>query len=253
MIQSNNTYWLVLLFTISIIPRFITGDSTGFFYVADTNNVIIKIDSTGKQWFRYNEVTNGPLYSIDASNPFKTLVFYKQQQLIQTLDNNLGNIGAIQLRKYNLLNITAIARASDNNIWLYDALEMNIKKINEAGKVILNGPDIFQLTRHIPQITFLKEENHKLFLCDSTSGVLVFDEYLNFERTFMLPGIRDFQIINQSLINLQDDTLKEINLTTKQITKDSIYTTRGFLSAYVYRKFLITKEQNGVSLYRITE
>jgi hypothetical protein len=247
------TYSLVLLFTLPITARYITGDSAGFFYIVDNNNVITKIDSTGKIWFRYNDVTNGNIYSVDASNPFKTIVYFKQQQLIQTLDNNLGVINTIQLRKINLLNTTAVARASDNNIWLYDAMEMNIKKINDAGKIITASPDLFQLTGHIPQITFIKEENHKLFLCDSTSGVIVFDEYLNYERTISIAGISDFQIINQSLTNIKHNIITEINLTTKTQQTDTLSTAKPFISAYIFRKFMIAKEQNGVSLYRISE
>lgn len=249
--QSSVTYWFVLLFTINITPRFITGDSTGFIYIADENNSIIKMDSTGKQWFRYNDVTNGNIYSIDAANPFKTLVFYKQQQLVQVLDNNLGNISAIQFRKYNLMNVSAVARASDNNIWLYDAMEMAIKKMNDAGKIIITSPDLFQLTGHIPQITFMKEENHKLFLCDSTSGVIIFDEYLNYERTIPLPGLTSFQIIHQSLISFNNNIKTEVNLLTKETYKDTIKTDHPFSSAFLLRKFLIAKEQNAVSLYRI--
>ncbi len=245
-------YHFLLLLTLPITARYITGDSTGFFYIADENNSIIKIDSTGKEWFRYSDITQGNIYSIDASNPFKTLVFYRQQQVIQILDNNFGLAGTIQLRKNNLLNINAAARASDNNIWIYDALDMSIKKINDFGKPLSTGADLFQLVGHIPQVTFMKEENHKLFVCDTTTGILLFDEYLNYERTIPIKYIDRLQVINQSIMYLSDNMLTEFNMNSRTERTDSIKTERPFRSAFLFRKFMIAQEQNAVSLYRIT-
>jgi hypothetical protein len=245
-------YHFILLLTLPITARYITGDSTGFFYIADENNSIIKIDSTGKEWFRYSDITQGTIYSIDAANPFRTLLFYRQQQVIQILDNNLGLSNTIQLRKNNLLNISAVARASDNNIWIYDALDMSIKKINDYGKPVSSGADLFQLVGHIPQVTFIKEENHKLFVCDTTTGVLLFDEYLNYEKTIPLKHVERLQIINNSIMYFSNNVLTDYNLNSLMGQTDSINTARPFRSAFLYRKCLIALEQNAVSLYRIT-
>lgn len=242
---------LILILTLPIAARFITGDSTGFFYIADNQHVIRKIDSTGKEWFRYSDITNGSIQSIDASNPFKTLIFYRQQQVIQILDNNFGLVNTIQLRRNNMLNVMAVARASDNNIWLYDALDMSIKKINDFGKPVSVGADVFQLTGHIPQVSFMKEENHKLFVCDTTLGVLVFDEYLNYERTIPMPSVNRLQVVNQSLLHVKGNTLIQYDLLSRIEKRDSMLLNQPVQSAFLVKRFLIAQEENQVSLYRI--
>ena len=245
-------YRFVLIITLPIAARYVTGDTTGFFYIADQNNAITKIDSAGNKWFRYSDITNGNIYSIDASNPFRSIVFYKQQQVIQILDNNLGLVSTIQLRKNNLMNISATARSSDNNIWLYDAVDMNIKKINDYGKLVAVSADIFQLVGHTPQITFMTEENHKIFVCDTTSGIIVFDEYLNYEKTIPIKPKTQIQVVNQSLFYIEHNQITEYNLTTKAEQTDTLQDIRTFQSALLFRKFMITQEQNAVSLYRLT-
>ncbi len=70
----------------------------------------------------------GKIYSIDASNPLKILVYFRDFATIVVLDRLLTVRNTIDLRKQNIYQAQAVATSYDGNIWVYDELESKLKK-----------------------------------------------------------------------------------------------------------------------------
>jgi hypothetical protein len=94
----------------------------------------------------YNNVRKfGKVHSIDVSNPLKVLLYYKDFSSIVVLDRLLSARSTIVLRRKNILDVTAIGQSFDNNIWVFDAFDNKLKKIDDEGNILLETPDLRQV------------------------------------------------------------------------------------------------------------
>ncbi|MEJ7681254.1 MAG: hypothetical protein WKG06_26085 [Segetibacter sp.] len=106
-----------------------TTDNLGNIYLLNFVNQIKKVNERGDSIAVYNDVRRyGKIYSIDATNPLKVLVFYKDFSAIVVLDRLLNARTAIDLRKQNILQVSTVTSSYDNNIWVFDELDSKIKK-----------------------------------------------------------------------------------------------------------------------------
>ena len=64
---------------------FINSDASGYIYLIKKDE-IIKINSKGKELFRYSNKSIGEISGFDISNALRPLVFYAQQSKIIILD-----------------------------------------------------------------------------------------------------------------------------------------------------------------------
>ena len=55
---------------------------------------------------------------IDATNPLKILVYYREFTTIIELDRFLNIVNTIDLRNQNILQAKAVGLAYDNNVWV---------------------------------------------------------------------------------------------------------------------------------------
>src|SRR4051812_5566844 len=105
-------------------------DNIGNIYLVINNEQLKKLDVNGDSIAVYNDVKRyGKISSVDASNPFKVLVFYKESSTIVILDRLLSVKNIVDLRKNHIQQVKAIRLSYDNNIWLYDEAEGKIRKV----------------------------------------------------------------------------------------------------------------------------
>ncbi len=155
----------------------------------------------------YNDVRRyGKIYSIDATNPLKVLVFYKDFAAIVVLDRLLNARAVIDLRKQNILQVTAVTSSYDNNIWLYDELDNKIKKIDENGNVLLESTDLRQVFDSVPLPVIMFDRDGQLYLYDPGKGLVVFDYYGAKKNNYQVLHVSDLQVIDKNTITARDST-----------------------------------------------
>ena len=178
-----------------------TTDNLGNIYLLNENNQVKKIDENGDSLAVYNDVRRyGKIHAIDASNPLKVLVFYKEFSTIVVLDRLLNVRNTIDLRKQNMLQVSAVTSSYDNNIWLFDELESKLKKIDDNGRVINESVDLRQAMDKAPVPQSLFDRDGMLYLYDSTKGLMVFDYYGALKQTHTLPVIHDLQVLDKNKV-----------------------------------------------------
>lgn len=178
-----------------------TTDNLGNIYLLNENNQVKKINEKGDSLGVYNDVRRyGKIHAIDASNPLKVLVFYKEFSTIVVLDRLLNVRNTIDLRKQNMLQVGAVTVSYDNNIWLFDELESKLKKIDDNGRVISESVDLRQAFDKAPSPQSLFDRDGMLYLYDSAKGLLVFDYYGGLKRTHTLPVMHDLQVIDKNTV-----------------------------------------------------
>ncbi len=182
-----------------------TTDNLGNIYLLNATNQIKKVSETGDSIAVYNDVKRyGNIYSIDATNPLKVLVFYKDFATIVVLDRLLNARAVIDLRKQNILQVTAVTSSYDNNIWLYDELDNKFKKIDENGNVLLESNDFRQVFDIVPIPTNMYDRDGQLYLYDPAKGLLVFDYYGAKKNDYQLLHLSDLQVIDKNTITARD-------------------------------------------------
>ncbi|MEO7768060.1 MAG: hypothetical protein ABIS01_11565, partial [Ferruginibacter sp.] len=115
--------------TTFVLNKTIPGDFSYFnvdnldniYLVNNSSNQLKKLDANGDSVGVFNNVRKyGKLFSIDATNPLKLLLYYKNFATIVVLDRFLNVRNTINLGKKNIFKVKTIATSYDNNIWLFD-------------------------------------------------------------------------------------------------------------------------------------
>lgn len=233
-------------------PVFGVTDNQRNFYVVDNRNTLFKIDSLGNELFRYHR-QSGAVTNVDATNPFKLLLYYPSSQTIVITDNTLSLASTIELQPLGLTQVTSVCRSSDDNIWLFDASDFRLRKVDNSGNVVREGSDLLQQTGFAPDVSFMLEHEQKVYLCDSVRGILVADLYGNYEKTIPIKGLKRFQFVNNQLAYFIDSKLWFYDLRTAQSDSLSINGVEPFHQAVCNKDRLLTLGQNRLSLYRVAK
>lgn len=208
--SSDITYQLVR--EMNVQPEMVSVDNLNQIYLLTPDNELIKYTSNGQEAFRFNNNRLGDLTHIDASNPFNLLLYYGNFSNILILDRTLNPSVQLNLFELNFTQINAVGLANDNNVWVFDDLNFQLKKINQKGEIIVQSDNLnFALNRPV-RPNFLLEREQKVFLNDPQIGILVFDIFGQFEKIIDFKGLNHFQVIEQQLLYFQDGKLYSFNL-----------------------------------------
>lgn len=203
--QDAATLKLSLVRNVSQDVKDFTTDNLGNIYLLTPTNQVKKIDDKGDSVAVYNDVKRyGKIYSIDATNPLKILVYYKDFSTIIVLDRLLNVRATIELRKQNILQANVIAGSYDNNIWVYDELDSKLKKIDDNGNVLLESTDFRQAFDSVPTPVALYDRDGQLYLYDPRKGLLVFDYYGAKKNNLQLLHLSDLQVLDKNTITGRD-------------------------------------------------
>ena len=176
-------------------------DNLGNFYLVGRQQQIKKISSTFDSIGLFNDKRNlGKLYSIDVSNPLRVLLFYKDFASIIILDRFLNVRTLLNLRNVQIQQVSAITQSYDNNIWVYDELDNNIKKIDESGRVLLRSPDFRVLFDMPPQPKYLQDLNRYLYAYDSSKGLLLMDYFGAYRNLIPYTGWQNIHGISKGIV-----------------------------------------------------
>lgn len=183
-------------------------DNLGNLYLVDDQQRIKKLNNRYDSVGTFNEVrTVGTLHSIDVSNPLRIILWYKDFGTLLLLDRFLQVKSSIDLRNIGLLQCNAIAQSYDNNIWVYDDLSAQIKKINEEGKVLLESPDMRVLYDVPPHPHELADLNRNLYAYDADNGLLICDYFGAVQKRLPYKGWKNLQGFGRGLLATNEDVL----------------------------------------------
>ncbi|HXB91531.1 MAG TPA: hypothetical protein VNU72_04545, partial [Puia sp.] len=168
-----------------------TVDNLGNIYLLNKDNQLKKLNANGDSLAVFNDVRRyGKIATIDATNPLKVLVYYREFTTIIELDRYLNIINTIDLRNPNLniLQAKAVGLAYDNNIWVYDEQDAKLKRVGDDGSLVDQTTDFRQLFDSTPEPAVIRDQGGLVYLYDPTRGVYVFDHYGMLKTHMVLPG-----------------------------------------------------------------
>ena len=178
-----------------------TADNLGNIYVLNKDNQLKKLGPNGDSLAVFNDVRRyGKIATVDATNPLKILVYYREFTTILELDRFLNIINTIDLRKQNILQAKAVSLAYDNNAWVYDELDARLKRIADDGSLVDQTSDFRQLFDAAPDPSVIRDQGGLVYLYDTAKGVYIFDHYGTLKTHIDLPGWMDFDVVDKNLV-----------------------------------------------------
>ena len=197
-----------------------TANNLGELYIINTNNQLKKLNEKGDSVGVFNQVTKyGKLTFVDAQNPWKTILFYQNFSTIVLLDKYLNVLTNINLRRQNIFSVKAVASSYDNKIWLYDEQENKLKKIDDAGKVLLETVDFRQLFDSVPSPKIILDRDGFVYLYDPKKGIYVFDYYGTFKNKIPFLNWKDIAVIGKNIYGFDDSNLYKYSLGSLDVKK----------------------------------
>lgn len=230
-----------------------TVDNLGNIYVVTTTNQIKKINKNFDSVAVFNNKKKlGNVSLIDASNPLKILVFYKDFSTIVVLDRFLNVQQTIDLRKQNIFQVKAIALSYDNNIWLFDELDACIKKIDEQGKIIFSSTNFRMLFDEYESPTNLFDNKGLLYLYSAKKGWLIFDYYGALKNKIEILNWENVGVFEETLIGTKHNRLFKSSPKTLSLKEISIKGSVGIFKKILFQKnSFFTLDNNGIKTFAI--
>ncbi len=197
--------------------RLITGDQLGNFYLVEKNNVI-KYDREGKRINQYNNQRYGKIMSIDATDPYKILLWYEDFRVIVILDNQLSeNASPIDLQFTDFDQPTLACRAYNTGIWLYDQLLFKLYRLTLSLEEVHSTGNLTQILGYKMQPNFMKEYNNTLYVSNPETGILVFDQYGTYVKNILIKGLDQFQVTEKAIYYIEDGLIKKYRIRDREI------------------------------------
>jgi len=185
------------------------------------NAEIIKINLFDTQRKTYSNNLFGEITGIDTSDPFRIIIFNKDFNKILFLDNSLSEIvSPISLNNLGYYNVTAVCHSNSGGFWIFDQnlnelvyFDQNLQQDKKSSQIT----SLLDPEREIEEV-FMLEKNDYIYLGIRGEGVLLFDIYGSYIKTFPLIDIGEFQVFNDKIIYFFNGTLNLYD--TKNFNKD---------------------------------
>lgn len=187
----------------------IKTDGFGNIYVIN-NDEITKYNSVGVAQKKFSTKRYGKIEFVDATNPLKILVYYKDFQQLLFLDNQMtASSDMISLEKIGYEQTSLVCSSTNNSFWVYDKQNNELLRFDSELKTLVKTGNLKRILDIEMKPNFIQEHNGYLYLNCPKEGILVFDIYGTFSKTIPLKELKEFNIVNGNVFYFENKALKE--------------------------------------------
>ncbi len=173
-------------------------DNLGNIYIVKEAR-LVKIFSSSKEKIEYSNYVLGNISSIDVSNPLRLLLYYHDANQFLFLNNKLSELSSpVLLDDADVYNSQLMCNSTGNRIWVYDSQNMQLLQFNDKMELTEKGTPLNRILDDIDVANILFERNEFVYLNIPETGVLVFDSFGAYYKTFPEKGINSFQVFGDS-------------------------------------------------------
>ena len=204
----------------------ITTDKLGNLYVAD-DKVISKYDKDGNFLCSYSNYDFLNFRFIDATDPFKLMLFSSEFQTIRMLDSYFGTSGEINLSYYPDMGLPYLACATDDgNYWIYDRQNNLLRKIDTRGNVQITSSNLFLLSERNYIPSSLQCAGDWIVMNNEQEDLLLFDRFGSYFKGIRIDSSYFQQATDKQLFLIKNDTLIAfdfIRMTQKRVVTPPLF------------------------------
>lgn len=239
-----------LIKSIPLKASFFTTDNLGNIY-AVRKDILEKYDAQGNNIKTYSNKNLGEITFVDASNPLKLVLFYKDFYQILFLDNTLSIQGKpVSLEQYGLEQSTLLCSSYNNGLWIYNQQNFELNRLDNNLQRQQQTGNISQLLGIRINPNYMTEYNNRIYLNDPAIGILVFDAYGTYYNTIHLKGLNNFQLYDDALFYYANNKLKTYHLKTMEEQTFNLPDSLT-ISVRIERKKMFFLKENSLDIYTI--
>lgn len=196
---SQRNYTTKQIASIEKEAEFISTDRLGNLYIAK-ENFLWMYNKDGDSLYAFNSKRYGTISSIDCSDPYKVLVFFRNYGFILFLDNYLSENGdPLDLQELGFDQVTQACHSRENGFWVFDQMRQRIYHLNDNFKVTHESVNFMQWFGKRLNPTFMIEYNNQLFVNIPEEGIFVFDHFGTYLKTIPLKNLKEPQVIDGNI------------------------------------------------------
>ncbi|MES2761503.1 MAG: hypothetical protein V4677_04830 [Bacteroidota bacterium] len=216
-------------------------DGFGNIYVI-TDHEIVKYSATGNLQKKFSTKRYGRIDFVDAMNPLKVLVYYKEFQQLIFLDNQLTeSSNMISLETLGYEQASLVCSSSNNSFWIFDKQNNELLRFDADLKPLVKTGNLKRILDIDIKPNFMQEHNNYVYVNCPIEGILVFDIYGTFYKTIPLKNLKEFNVVNNDVFYFENNTLKQyqsqsFNTIEKQFP-DTLVKTVYWQNEHFYRVY----------------
>jgi hypothetical protein len=197
--SANNKQWK-RVWAVAASGEQVYTDPLGDIYVVKADQ-LTKFKSTGALFRVYSNKNLGKITTVDAANPLKIIVFYRDFSRIVFLDNTVTDNGEpLKLEEFGMEQASLVCWSYDNGIWIYDPIRFSLTRLNQQLKIQNEILNLNQILGFALQPSWMIEADNYLFINTPDKGILQFDVFGTYMRTIPIKGIEKFDVSGESII-----------------------------------------------------
>lgn len=192
-----------------------TVDRPGELYVVTKQGQIQRFDINGKLLSVYK---NNPAPTLfDPRDGARLFAYFRNDQHYSFLSPSFDVSSSYFIDSSYVIDPWLACISGDHNLWIIDAADGSIKKINVRTSSI--EVDVRIPTDLMPEarsITSMREYQGFLFLLSSAQGILIFNGMGKWLKTVSSPGLAYFNFLGEELYYPDGDKIRFFNLFTAE-------------------------------------
>jgi hypothetical protein len=228
------------------------GDNQNNIIVVHKNGRLTKYNEKGDSLACFNDVLRmGRPSTIDVSNPMKIIVWSQRLSILTILDRWLTQRNQIKIKEAGGNAIQAIGCSYDNNIWYFNNIDQQLKKIDEQNHLLIESNDMRSVVGETINPITIQDHNGWVVLNDTSKGIFLFDQ-LGVFKTKLAFKWQDAFLQGNVIYGYKDNRLHEYDI--KSLEKKSHWL--DFISADSRRMktngfSILQLKKEGLYLYKI--
>ncbi len=229
--------------------KFLT-DIMGNCYLVDRQE-ITKYDNFGRKLSSYSNGALGNITYVDASNPLRILLLYKNFNQIVLLDNSFAEITEpFYLDNAGIDMIDVACISNFGGIWVYNSTDMELQRYNTGMNLEQTGTNLSDLIDGNQTPNFLVEKNDNIYLNFPKTGIFVFDNLGVYYKTIPIKGLKRFDINGSFIRYFKDNKIHNYNHILLRETEINLPDTTDVIDASLVNKYLFIFKHDWLSIYR---
>jgi len=200
-------------FSDSVVTAFI--DRPGDLYVISRQGQLQHFDKDGKLLSLYKKNPGPDVF--EPRDGSRLFAYFRTKQQYAYLNPSFDITHLIQLDSAFSIDPWLVCSSGDHNIWILDATEWSIKKIDiKKGIVLTEAVLPADFSKQKSDYLTLREYQGFLFISDKTKGVHIFNGMGKFMRTLIIEKPRYFNFLGEELYFQSDNQLHFFDLFTTE-------------------------------------
>lgn len=146
--------------------------------------------------------------AVDASQPLRVVLFFRDWQQVVWLDRTLTVVGSLSFAEAGWTDVAAVAAAPDKGLWCYLPWQRRLVLVGADGRLRREGPPLDLVLAEVPRrVRWLQRHEGRLFLA-AAEEVYVFDDFGQYAGRLDLPkGASEVQVVGPWLVCRQADSI----------------------------------------------